>query len=164
MHCLFFEKSTVKGLASFELMTHSILYCSVAFIYQIIHTEAQTKHRETNSIHTPLCVRVMSCLWMRDCGRTAEVLTASRVALLSVCHSHTCTGTATNNSHTRIDWILCVFSLCTAGTFKHTANITSQTNSRVDRKSTRFVSGHYLHRCVFNVQMSYNHLNWRMQK
>ncbi len=149
----------MKGLASFEHMTHSMLFCSVTLIYQIIHTQKRKQNRETNSIHTPLCVR-----GMRDCGRKTEVLMASRVVLLSVCHSHTCTATATNNSHTRIDWILCVFSLCSARTFKHTANITPPTNSRVDRKSTRFVSGHYLHRCVFNVQMSYNRLNWRMQK
>ncbi len=143
----FLKKSTVKGLASFELMTHSILYCSV-----LIHRSAN-KNRATNSIHTPLCVRVMSCLWMRDCGRKAEVLTASRVALLSVCHSHTCT-VRPQTTHTLALIEYCVFSLCALLEHSNTLQTSSLTNSRVDRKSTRFVSGHYLHRCVFNVQMS----------
>lgn len=74
------------------------------------HTQVQTKHRDKWHSQTPLHLpsHVTSCLWMRDCGRKAEVLTASRAALLSVCHSHACAGTTTNKSHTRIDWILCI--------------------------------------------------------
>jgi len=107
--------------------SHCSIVPSHSFSDEYTHTQVQTKHTQTKSLHTPLHVsHVKSCLWMRDCGRKAEVLTGS-CADLSV--TLTPAQVRPQTTHTLSDWILCILLFVRQCTFIDTAHITSFTNS-----------------------------------
>jgi len=128
-------------------------------IHLVINTHTRTSanktHTDKKPSHTPprlpcQVLFVNEGLWEK--GRGADGLLCR-----SVCHSHTCTGTTTNNSHTQ--WLNTVYFALCAPMHVHW----HCKHHLIDkfRKSTCFVSGHYLHRCVFNVWMSYNRSSCR---